>query len=141
VRSTAAAEPEDAITPAPVPDGTYVAQTTGAEALALGLTDPQIEEIYGPDGLLEITLRLLGGNFTQYADYTTPGVPEPGDSGTYRFEGGQFIFTSTSPGCPGCVGVMDSTFDGSQLTLRFSDSETADPIARLIMEHDFTKTD
>lgn len=145
--SSDAHEPHDAFSPGPVPNGTYTVQATRAEAEAKGFTDEQIEEMYGPDGTLQITLKFADGQYSHLADYT-PGVPEPGDVGTYRFDAGHLVMTSASSGCPGCVMTLDLAFDGQQLSLWLVESESgpADLLGdtfdeRLMLEHDFAKTD
>jgi hypothetical protein len=87
---------------------------------------------------LQISLKFGGGHWTQFAEYT-PGIPEPGDVGTYRVDVDKLVMTSASEGCPGCVGVLDWTFDGGRLDLRYTKPAEHDIIERLMTEHEYTK--
>ena len=94
--------------------------------------------MYGADGTLPITFKFVGGQWTQLAE-NKPGVPEPGDGGTYRFINGALELTSHSSGCPACTSLLDWTFDGSTLTLRYRDNPAHSWDMDLITEHTFTK--
>jgi hypothetical protein len=120
------------------PDGTYATTATRAEAKAKGFTDGQITEGYGTDGTLAITFKFAGGHWTQLAEYK-PGVPEPGDRGTYRFVDGALELTSHSSGCTGCVSLLDWDLAGNTLTLRYQDKPAHDWVMDLLTEHAFTK--
>jgi len=98
-------------------------------------TDTFPDDVCGP----RVTLTLREGLWTQVAEFTS-GVPETGDQGRYRFENGNLVLTSTSPGCTGCVGVLDWQFDGRKLSLRFDDSKRHPDIERLMTEHVCTRT-
>ena len=135
--TAATAAPTTASKPQPVPNGTYFTTATRERAKAAGFDDALIEEAYGPDGTLEIVLRLQNGLWTQLADYDGAAL-DLGDAGSYRFEADQMVMTSTSTGCPGCVGVMDVTFDGRQLTLQYADRTAHTSTERLMVEHTYT---
>jgi len=57
-----------------------------------------------------------------------------------RSPSSRVALTSTSPGCTGCVGVLDWQFDGRKLLLRFDDSKRHPDIERLMIEHVYTRT-
>lgn len=126
--------------PQPIPDGTYSTTATRERAEAAGFDKTVIDQAYGPDGTLEIVLRLQNGLWTQLATYDGVAL-EPGDEGSYEFEADKMVLTSTSAGCPGCVGVVDFTFDGQRLALQFADPEKHDPVERLMTEHSYTLQD
>jgi hypothetical protein len=135
----AAASPAITVSPEKsFPDGTYKTTATRAEAAAKGFTDAQITQLYGADGTLPITFKFVGGQWTQLAEYT-PGVPEPGDGGTYRFINGALELTDHSSGCSPCSSLLDWTFNGSTLTLRYRDKPAHSWDMDLITEHTFTK--
>ena len=122
------------------PEGTYVVRARQATAKAAGFTDRQIRRAYGPDGSLNITLKFVGGRWTQLADYS-PGLPERGDGGTYRVVGSTLVTISTSEGCPGCVGEMSWLFDGRRLTLKYTEPLDHTALERLMTEHTYLKID
>ena len=124
------------------PTGTYTVLANRAEALAKGFNNRQINNAYGADGelFLTLTFRAEDHHWIQAGEFT-PGITEVGDRGSYRIDQeGHLVLTSTSPGCPGCVGVLRWDFDGQKLTLAFIEPDKHPAEERLITEHTYQKT-
>lgn len=137
-RATGSSSTSAGATGGAFPEGTYVASATLATARAAGFTNRQIRSAYGPDGSLGITIKFVGGHWTQLADYT-PGVPEPGDAGTSRVTGNTLVTTSSSQGCPDCVGELFWSFNGRRLTLQYTQPMEHTALQRLMTEHTYLK--
>jgi len=121
------------------PEGTYSVTATRAEGRAKGFTDRQITKAYGADGKLDLTLAMFNGRWTQLAEFTS-GTTQVADEGTYRIDrSGHLVMTSTSPGCTGCVGVLQWSLDGRKLTLTFTEPSEHPSEERLITEHLYTR--
>ena len=125
----------------PIPNGTYKTTATRKEALAKGFTNKEIDHWYGPDGKQPLTIVLDNGTFEMNVE-DDDGVVEVGAKGTYTATKNQWIATSESPGCPGCVYTYRWSFDGKVLSLRLTNGSAGPKdsrLARLVTEHDYVK--
>lgn len=126
-----------------IPDGTYLRTATMADARKLGLSRDGAAGILGRDGEVRLELRVVGDNFSQFGD-DGDGPLAQGDGGTATYdEGGNWVTTSNSPGCPGCVATLEWSLEGDRLTLRTVETtEVGDPvdllISRLVYEGTWT---
>lgn len=119
-KQTSTPAPDDgttAVDVARIPDGRYARTVTAADAEGVDLPPEQVEDFLGRDGELPMVLEFDGSNVKHYVT-NDAGVEELGDLGTLDYpEDGQFVLTSESTGCPGCVYTHGWTLEGAQLTL------------------------
>lgn len=126
-----------------IPDGTYAKTDTMADARRLGLPRDVASEILGRDGAFRVELKIAGDNWVQFSEEA--GAMVVGDEGTATYDGdGNWVTTSDSFGCPGCVTTVAWTFKGQRLTTKIVDGQgTGDPvdalIGRLVMEGEWTR--
>lgn len=100
-----------------IPDGRYEKTDTVEDAKAAGLTDEQIEEFLGADGLGQAGMEIDGTRW-EHLVTNDAGVEEVGDLGTLEYDDeGRAVFTSESTGCPGCVATVEWTLESGTLTL------------------------
>lgn len=127
-----------------IPDGTYTKTATIADAKALGLPKDVATEFLGQDGEFHVELKIVGENYAQFGDDGDAPMTQ-GDGGTAAYDAdGNWVTTSDSTGCPGCVATWEWSHKGDGLTLRLLDTtEVADPVellvARLVMEGEYTR--
>ena len=132
--SCAKAPPIDAPTgSALVPDGTYTAVATKADALRLGVQD---ECALRDDGN-HLRLELKNGEYVQWQGCSI--VPEEvGSQGRFTVTTDTFTTIETCCG----EGYLDWTFDGRFLTLKVRARESGGPLeaaGQLIMDHRWEK--
>ena len=119
-----------------VPDGTYTALATKADALRLGASDDCALKAEGA----VLRLELEDGEFAQW-EKCSMAADEIGSQG--RFTVSEHTFTTIETCCG--EGYFDWTFDGHFLTLKLRSGEHGeyggplDPIAQLIMNHRWEK--
>lgn len=127
-----------------IPDGTYTKSQTMAHAYALGMSEKQVRKYVGRDGKFRVVLKIDGDNYAQFSDDGDAPMAQ-GDGGTFTYDAdGNWVATSHSTGCPGCVATVDWSLKGDQLTLTLLDTtEVGDPvdllIGRLVMEGTWTR--
>lgn len=140
--ATAVATPTPEWTGKTIPDGTYTKTATMTDAKRLGLPKDVAAEILGQDGEFHVELRIAGDDYSQFGEYD--GAMTQGDGGTATYDAnGNWVATSNSAGCSGCVATVDWSLKGDRLTLKFLETtESGDPvellIGRLVMEGEWT---
>lgn len=126
----------------PIPNGTYETTATRKEALAKGFSNKEIDDAYGADGKLPVTLVFDAGT-EQVFVVGDDGVKELGGRGTYTATETRLVVTDQSEGCSGCVVTFKWSFDGKVLSLKLV-KDLAGPAdfrdVRLVAEHDYVKT-
>jgi hypothetical protein len=100
-----------------IPDGTYSRTATRADGEALGLEPALLDSVFSADGELPIEFEIEGDKWRHYVT-NDAGIRELGDLGTSSYdEDGRWVTVSESTGCPGCVGILEWTYDNDTLTL------------------------
>lgn len=147
--TTRSSEGNAADTPSPawtgdvIPDGTYRRTATIADAKRLGLPKDVAAEVLGPDGEQRLEIRIAGDRFVHVVE--EQGAMVVGDEGTATYDAdGNWVATSESSGCPGCVGTFGWSFEGGRLRLTMLDTtEAGDPqevaISRLVTEGEWVR--
>lgn len=126
-----------------IPDGTYTQTRTTADAERLGIPTSRATEILGDDGEFHVELRIAGDVWAEFGD--DDGSMALGDEGSATYDAeGNWVNTSNSIGCPGCVSTFEWSLTGERLTLEMLDtSEAGDPVgvlvSRLVMEGTWTR--
>ncbi len=139
--ATAADAPSSEWTGEVIPDGTYTKTNTKADARRLGLPKDMISEM--PDGGSRVELKIAGDVWVVLVE--EDGAMLVGDEGTATYDAdGNWVTTSNSYGCPGCVATVGWTFKDQRLTLKLLDTtEAGDPvdllIGRLVMEGEWAR--
>jgi hypothetical protein len=134
--STAGSSPTDRTSPEwsgeVIPDGTYTKTRTAADAKRLGIPKERAVEFIGDDGELHVELRIAGDSWAQFAD--DDGPMSLGDEGTATYDAkGNWVATSNSSGCPGCVATFEWSLKGDRLMLTLLDTtEAGDPVELLV---------
>jgi hypothetical protein len=115
-----------------IPDGTYGKTATIAEAREIGLRNGPARELLGPDGELPLKIKIAGDRWAHFLDEA--GAMVVGDEGTATYDAdGNWVVTSESSGCPGCIGTFEWTIEDGRLTLELLETtEVADPVDMLI---------
>ncbi len=128
---------------ATIPDGTYTKVVTMPDADRLGLSRDTALEFLGEDGELNVELTIDGDDYAQFSDDGDAPLTQ-GDGGTAAYdEAGNWVITSDSSGCPGCVTTWAWSLEGPVLSLEMIETtEAGDPenvlISRLVFEGEFT---
>jgi hypothetical protein len=146
--TTSGASPID--TPSPewtgevIPDGTYVKTRTTADAKRLDIPKDAAAVLLGQDGEFHVELRIAGDAFAMLSDDGDEALSQ-GDGGTATYDAdGNWVLTSDSTGCPGCVQTFAWSLKGDRLTLRMLDpTEAGDPLnvllSRLVTDGAYTR--
>jgi hypothetical protein len=126
-----------------IPDGTWAMTKTTADARRLGIPKRLDVELFGKDGKSRLALRIEGSEWAHFVE-DKDDTMALGDQGTGGYdEDGNWVTTSHSEGCPGCVATLEWSVEGDSLTVAFLDVETtSEPldhqIARLAVEGTYT---
>lgn len=122
-----------------IPDGTYAKTSTMKDVNRLGIPRRHAQDYLGKDGELHVELVLKGDSFAQLGD-DDGEVMVQGDGGASTYDAdGNWVTTSNSSGCPGCIATWAWSHNSDTLTLELIDTtEAGDPldllISRLIYE-------
>jgi hypothetical protein len=126
-----------------IPDGTYGKSATIAEAKRLGLEKDVAAEILGEDGSQRLEIKIAGDRYVHFVEEDAAMVV--GDEGTATYDAdGNWVATSESTGCPGCVLTFGWSLNGGRLTLTMLDTtEAGDPVdvlvSRLVTEGEWAQ--
>jgi hypothetical protein len=99
---------------------------------------------FGDDGEFHVELRIAGDAYAQFGDDEDETM-SVGDAGTATYDaGGNWVITSDSTGCPGCVSTFEWSLKGDRLRLKMLDTtEAGDPVnvllSRLVTEGTWTR--
>ena len=126
-----------------IPDGTYSKTATIADAKALGVPKGAATETFGRNGKLPLEFKIADDRYVHLVE--ADGAMVVGDEGTATYDpDGNWVTTSESTGCPGCVTTYGWSLEGDRLRLRMLEGTgTGDPvdvlIGRLVTEGEWTQ--
>ena len=112
-----------------IPPSNWRKVVTREQLVAAGADRAFLAENIGSADRLPLLLGLSGDVFSQSGRY--PGGWSVGDAGRVSYDdAGRLVLTSSSPGCTGCVSILDWRLEGGELHLSDAGG-TLDPIDRV----------
>lgn len=127
-------------TGARIPDSGWRKVVTRAQLVRAGADHQFLAENVRRSGRLPTILSFIGTVYSQSGHY--PAGWTVGDAGTVTYDPeGRLVLTSTSPECRGCVVTLNWQIHGDRLKLSDFHGTPDDPIAEVMLEGAWTRTD